>query len=95
MSPPSIPSDSSRSAVVRASMHGEPSGASYTQSAIGSASTESSERVAASSRALRAASRSCPATSRCGTCRPNSVSVCAPSARSSGPRIDGSVSEWQ
>ena len=61
MSPPTMPSDSSRSAVVRASTHGVPSGASYTQSAIGSASTESSERVAASSSAARAASRSCSA----------------------------------
>ena len=33
--------------------------------------------------------------SRCGTCRPKTVSVCAPDAASSGARIDGSVSEWQ
>ena len=35
------------------------------------------------------------ANSRAGMCSANTVSVWAPAARSSGPRIEGSVSEWQ
>ena len=35
------------------------------------------------------------ANSRAGMCSPKQVSVCAPASRSSGPRIEGSVSEWQ
>ena len=31
----------------------------------------------------------------CGACRPNTVRVCAPEARSCSDRIVGSVSEWQ
>ena len=31
----------------------------------------------------------------CGACRPKTVSVCAPDARSSSERMVGSVSEWQ
>ncbi len=62
------------------------------QSATGSASTESRERsVASTARAFAPGSPN----SRAGMCRPKQVSVCAPAARSSGPRIVGSVSEWQ
>ena len=64
------------------------------QSATGSASTSSSAASVAASAAARAPSGSAR-NSRAGMCRPNTVSVCAPDAASSGPRIDGSVSEWQ
>ena len=64
------------------------------QSAIGSASTASSDRSVASSAARRAPGGSA-SNSRAGMCSPNSVIVCAPAAASAAPRMPASLSVWQ
>ena len=91
MCPPGIRELGSSSTGLSAPRGSRPVRASRAQAALcsGCASTESSEgSVAATAAALWPVGVG-PANSRAGMCRPNTVSVCAPYARSSGPRIAG------
>ena len=90
MFPPGMPSAASISSGPITSMH---SGDSR-QSAIGSASTLSSDASVASNAWCSAPAGSWR-NSRAGWCSPNSVNVCAPAAARSSPRMLRSVSEWQ
>ena len=65
-----------------------PSASRHRQSSIGSASTLSSERSVAASASPRARRRGRRRTAARACAARSSVSVCAPAARSSGPRID-------
>ena len=94
MWPAGSPSASSRSTGLEASRQGRPSASRARQSASGSARCSSRVANVAASARSRAATGSA-ANSRAGMCSPKRVSVWWPDARSSSPRIDGSVSEWQ
>ena len=95
MFPPGSPSSASSSTGVRASRHGSPAGVMHRQSSIGSASTLFKRLQRRRDRLRLGLLRASPANSRAGMCSPKHVSVCAPASRSSAPRIEGSVSEWQ
>ena len=66
---------------------------SISTSWIGSARTEFNELSAAEVSASRIRSGPPEAIKLCGVCSPNTVIVCAPEARNSSDRIDGSFRE--